>query len=75
MVDERIHQANELLAGSKMYAKAFRFSAHLCRVRFPDSDDGRVLAGLFEQKAQLEDDLCRRLEANPIGTLIEEGLA
>ena len=75
MVDERIHQAEDLKRGCKEYAKAFRLSAHICKSRFPEGDEAKVLAAIFEQKAQLEDDMCRRLEANPIGTLIEEGLA
>lgn len=75
MVDERIQQAEDLARGSKEYAKAFRLSAHICRVRFPGSAEVRIMSHIFEEKARLEEALCERLAADPIGTLREEGLA
>ena len=74
-VDERIAQAEDLARGSQIYARAFRISARICRNRNGDTAVGQQLARVFEEKARLEDDLCRRLEADPIGTLREEGLA
>jgi hypothetical protein len=74
-VDERIAQAEDLARGSAAYAKAFRISARICRNRSGETAAGQQLARIFEEKARLEDDLCRRLGADPIGTLREEGLA
>jgi hypothetical protein len=75
MVDERITQAEDLARTSHDYAKAFRISAHICRSRFPEAAAGQTLARIFEEKAHLEDDLCKRLSDDPIGTLRAEGLA
>lgn len=74
-VDTRIQQAEELGRASHEFEKAFRLSAHICRSRFPDSAEAQILTGIFEEKARLEADLCKRLKHDPIGTLINEGLA
>lgn len=69
-----VNEARRLQAKAEHYATAFRAAARITENRAGDTATGQMLKGLFINKAELEENLARRLRKDPIRTMMEEGL-